>query len=204
MDDTLDLVENKEVVLAKIDALHEQHRLLKLRKLVDEFNLPRSDVMCINYNEETSPEELICCLWGRNQAIPSGLTFGEPYDSCFLQWYSFNYEIGTIRQKDFILLGNLFRYADQLPSFIVYALQANTVNMSQFSYLQSMNKQISQELPTLFQGKDVSNVKQLQHILRRSSLSKLDLIYLTVLCESYWLFGRALSLKDFVTIMQQE
>ena len=77
MDDTLDFSDNKDAVLSQIDELHREHRLKKLREVVDKHNQDRPQGWRIRYDERTSAESLICTLWLNFLPVPPELTFGD-------------------------------------------------------------------------------------------------------------------------------
>lgn len=198
MDDTLNLTDNKDAILKQIDGLHEKHRLNKLRELVEECHQKYHIGVYINYGDETLPESYICELWTYKYAIPAELTFGEPYDTEFSTWcpYCWHYEA---RHQDFLLLSGLFRYADQLPSFLIYSLHVGYILVP--DHHKERGSFIWDKLSTLFGNRTLYNRVQLQRAIQHTPLSKLDIVYLTVLCESAWMFSKELSLYSFVNMM---
>lgn len=198
MDDTLDFVENKEVVLAQIDRLHEEHRLRKLRELVDEYNQQHpSDVF--KYDDTTPVEELICIVLRLgimlpNVTIPSGLTFGEPYDSHFVSSH-------LNGGPNLYVIPKLFKYADQLPMFLIYMLERLRGHDWHHHVLK---REIWKMMPALSKGEKYRNIEQLQRAIRQSSLSKTDIVFLSLL---FFTIQRTLMLQmsyfDFIRMMER-
>lgn len=63
--------------LDEVNSLVDEHEMLKLRELSDEYN-KTGEYLIPNYQTKT---EYIFSLWMRNVDIPNCLTYGEPYDS---------------------------------------------------------------------------------------------------------------------------
>lgn len=186
MDDTLDPLENKEKVLAHIDALHEEHRKQILHGIIDEHKQPYA----FSFDETTSVEELICLvlqLSMRDPSImlPGGLMFGEPYDSYFISSY---HNLYVIRK--------LFRYADQLPMFLIYKLERLR---GPFGYHKVLKEEIWEKMPMLSRGEPYRDIEQLQRAIRQSPLSKTEVIYLTLLMTVHL----PVSCYEFIEIMER-
>lgn len=175
MNDDLLLTQNKEAVLAQIDALHEQHRLIKLRELVDSHN--NNLVERIEYTDETPVYELILQLWDRHLTIPEMLTFGEPYDSCFFSWHGYHsaiahYVTDVHRMRDLI---GLFRYAHMIPMFIVYRIHFGNWT----HHLSTIWPKVS----SLSQGESIIDTRAFQRRIMHQKIPVIDLVYLMVLLD---------------------
>ena len=175
MEDDLILTDNKEEVLAQINALHEQHQLHKLRELVDTYNSHIQNP--IRYTEETPAYELILQLWDRHLTIPEELTFGEPYDDCFLSWYGHHSEIphyvtDVHRMRDLI---GLFRHAHMLPMFMVYR-----IHFGEWTHHLST---IWPKVSSLSQGEPFIDTRTFQRRIMHQKIPIIDLVYLIVLLD---------------------
>ena len=190
MDDNLDLSENKEAVLAQIDALHEKHRLQKLREIVDGYNSRAQNP--IIYTEETPVHDLIIDLWDRNEEIPQELTFGDPYDSCFQHWEAFNHMSG--RKRDIVQLKSLFQYVDSIPTWLVYSLM-----MEEFTDVHYIDRELWQRIPMLSQGEKLPSIRVFQQRLLRQKLPTLDLVFLAILLDNIGK-SRHFSVENFINI----
>lgn len=175
MNDNLVLTDNKEVVLAQIDALHEKHRLQKLREIVDTHN--GNLVEPIEYTDETPAYELILQLWDRHLTIPEELTFGDPYDTCFLTWSRYQINEPHLVTDNHVMrhLIGLFRYAHMIPMYIVYRVQFG----DHLYYLSNIWTKVS----SLSQGEPYINTRTFQSGIMHRKIPVIDLVYLMVLFD---------------------
>lgn len=185
MDDTLNLTDNKDTVLAQIDALHEQHRLQKLRELINE------NYISVNL-EEDSVDAMIDLLWSNWVTIPPELTYGEPYDSAFLSFIR-KYRSSPPNVPIYYLL----RYADQLPMFLIYCLEGCHQNL-QAGQIELIRSEIWSKLPILSNSGRLISSWELQTTLKNKSLSRLDLVYIAVMLDELYVLPKYLNLRLFV------
>lgn len=177
-DDTLNLSGDKDAVIKQIDALHEQHRLQKLRELVEPYRhmgclLTKKDA------ENMEVEELICALWQDGDNIPPELTFGEPYDSTFRAFITRQHT-----SWDYVsdILYLLFQYANQLPMYLVYILEdCNAWN--DHNHIKRINEEIWNKIPSLSHGGPLTATCELQSALKNTTLSRLERVYIAVTLE---------------------
>ncbi len=199
MDNTLNLSGDKDAVLKQIDALHEQHRLQKLRELLDRSEYLRY----ANHNGRTKiiytmpVEDIILSLLPYNKNIPPELTFGEPYDSAFGAFVdNYKHLLSLIP----VFLHLLWRHAEQLPMFIIYALQCNRAWIDD-SQINKIEEEIYDKIQLLSRGTQLTSIDELQSALKNTTLSQLDIVYIAVILDQIECYHQGLSLMDFVSVM---
>ena len=187
MDDNLNPLEDREKVLAQIDDLHKQHRRDKLQELIDINGFP----MFI-YPADASTEAMIFALFERKVKVPSGLTFGEPYDTAFIAFSERHFH--TIVSH---FLFSLWKRQEQLTMFLTYAIQArhNDVNLDQTDQIRA---QIWDKLPVLSSHGRFWDIQNLQSAFRNQPLSQLDLTYVAVMLDELGILSGDFSLWNFV------
>lgn len=90
------------------------------------------------------------------------------YDSCFYEWTPYNY-VWKKFESNFSLLNHLFKYADQLPIFIVYALHVSFMKFIRSSDLwERIIGEIWQKIPALSQGEPVPEFHRFDILLCRN------------------------------------
>lgn len=178
MDDTLNLTGDKDAVLKQIDSLHEQHRLQKLRELVEPYRhmgclLTKKDA------ENMEADELICALLQDGDKIPPELSFGEPYDSAFRAFI-------TRQQKSWDcvtdILYLLLQYSEQLPMYLVYVLE-DCDAWNDHNHIKKINEEIWDKILTLSHGGPLTATCELQSALKNTTLSRLERVYIAVTLE---------------------
>lgn len=200
MDDHIDPSISVTDNIAKIDALHEQHRLEKLRELIEIYNHYHPD-QPIQYNS-SDPVELIMKLWARKDDIPPELTFGEPYDSCFRK--SLSQSIDPDHSVKIMLL--LFEHSELLSTFLVFCYQ----QLSFKAFLLNPSQDIWERLSAINQGQGWSFDQELLPLLtcmkaltariKHTKLSQLDLVYIALRLHEYGGVYANSALADFVEI----
>lgn len=195
MNDTLNPLENKEVVLAQIDALHEQHRLQKLRELVGPYRHMGCS-LTRGIADKMEADKLICALWQNGVNIPPELTFGEPYDTAFKTFVT-RYQYTRYHTPNFLYL--LLRYADRLPLFMAYALQCNYAWIDD-SHIEKIEEEIYDKIQSLPQDTHRPSIFKLQSDLQKTTLSRLESVYIAIMLDQIECFNQNLSLWDFVII----
>ncbi len=195
-DDTLNLSGDKDTILKQIDALHEQHRLQKLRELLDQSDYLRyadhdakTKAICM-----LSVEDIILLLLPYNKNIPPELTFGEPYDSTFGAFVD-KYQYSSYHVPEFLYL--LLRYAGELPTFLVYAIQVNQSSIK-LELMDQIVTKIWDKIPTLPRGTYLTFPWELQYALKEATLSRLDTVYIAVMLDQIGAFHPQCDLRIFV------
>ena len=198
MDDTLNFSGDKDAILSQIDALNAQHRLQKLRELLDQSDYLR-DTDSAGRTEslnKMSAEDIILLLWDRNKEIPPELTFGEPYDTAFKTFVT-RHSYTRYHVPGFLYL--LLRYADRLPLFMVYALQCNYAWIDN-SHIEKIEEEIYDKIQLLSRGTRLTSVDKLQSALKNTTLSRIEIVYIAVMLDEIGCFHQELSLRDFILV----
>ena len=195
MDNTLNLSGDKDAVLKQIDALHEQHRLRKLRELICTNHVWNMDkVLTKESAENMDVDALIFALLQSSIDIPPELTFGEPYDSAFHTFMTRQLQ-SRYHVPDFLYL--LLKYAKELPMFLVYSIQINQESIYR-DHIGEIEEKIWDKIHTLSQGTRLTFTWELQFALKNTTLSRLDIIYIAVMLDQIGAFHSLCDLRIFV------
>ena len=191
MDDSIDPCASITDNIAKIDSLHEQHRLEKLREQIDTYNYYHSGdpLQC----DASDPIEIILRLWSRDIEIPPELTFGEPYDPCFKR-YIRRCLCPEIATRNILLL---FKHTELLSSFLVFCYQRLFYSGDRHD----ASRDIWEQLPSINQGEQwPRSVRLLVARLKHVKLLPLDLVYIAVRIPEHGGTYAHSALEDFFEI----